>query len=171
MGMTEQYSQTVEVTVSSKVKAWQWIGIASVLFSLGFLMLTIFLKWYFVFAFLVLLTIGIVHMHFYNATAKEYTYDFSTKRLVIVKKDLMGKQRRILSLLYEDVLDFGLMDGLADDSDIVACNATNEFGVYQIVYKEDEQTHRLLFLPDDYMTALLSEVLKKQVDCSSKICD
>lgn len=162
--MTEHYSQTVEVTVSSKIKAWQWIGIASVLFSLGFLMLTIFLKWYFVFAFLVLLAIGIVYMHFYNATAKEYSYDFSTKRFVVVKKDLMGKQRRILMLMYEDVLNFGLMEGLADDGDVVACNATNECGVYQIVYKEGEITYRLLFSPDDYMCALLCEVLNVQVN-------
>lgn len=164
--MTEQYSQTVEVAVSSKTKSWQWIGIASVLFSLGFLMLTIFLKWYFVFAFVVLLAIGIVYMHFYNSTAKEYTYDFSQKRLVVVKKDLMGKQRRILMLMYEDVLSFEIMDGLSDDSDVVACNATNECGVYQIVYREGEQTHRLLFAPDDYMTALLSEVLKMKVNVS-----
>lgn len=160
--MTEQYSQTVEVAVTSKTKAKQWIGIAAVLFSLGFLMATIFVVWYFVFCFLVIFAIGVIYMHFYNVTAKEFTYELSPSRLVIVKKDLMGRQSRILLLLLEDIVQIGLMDALADEDDVVACNAVNERGVYQIVYSENEKNRRLLFAPDDYMLALLKNRIENK---------
>ena len=101
--MTEQYSQTVEISVSSKTKAKQWIGIFLVLFAMGFLMLTIFYKWYFVFAFIVIFIIGVLYIHFYNITAREYIYEFSPKRLTVAKKDLVGRTRRMISLLFEDV--------------------------------------------------------------------
>lgn len=162
--MTEQYSQTVEVAVTSKTKAKQWIGIGLVLFSLGFLMLTIFLKWYFVFAFAVILTVGIIYIHNYNNTAKEYIYDFSPKRLVVAKKDVIGRTRRMLSLVYNDVARCGLMEGLAADGDIIACGATHEQGVYQIIYKDGEITRRLLFSPDTYMIALLKETLGEKTE-------
>ncbi len=155
--MTEQYTQTVEVTVSSKTKGMQWAGIVAVLLALGFLMLAIFLVWYFVFGMLALLAIGIVYIHFYNISAQEYAYDFSTVRLIVVKKDLMGKQKRILCLVYEDIIDFGIMEGLAEDEDIIACNAAHEAGVYQIVYRNADKTRRLLFAPDDYLLALLKQ--------------
>ncbi|MCM1305760.1 MAG: hypothetical protein NC037_04790 [Bacteroides sp.] len=157
--MTEQYSQTVEITVSSKTKSKQWIGIAAVLFSLGFLMLTIFLKWYFVFPFLIIFAVGIVYMHFYNTSAKEYIYEFSPTRLTVAKKDLMGKTSRLISLMLNDVETCTIMEGLSDENDIVACNATYERGVYQIIYIENDKRRRLLFAPDTYMQALLREAL------------
>lgn len=157
--MTQQYSQTVEVKLSSKTKSLQWIGIALILFSLGFLMLAIFLAWYFAFPFVVVLAVGAVYLHFYNTSAKEYTYEFSPISLVIAKKDLMGKQRRMLVLAFEDVQDFCIMEGLADNNDVTVCGATNECGVYQIIYKDGDSVRRLLFAPDDYMVALIKEAL------------
>ena len=120
-------------------------------------MVTIFVAWYFVFCFLAILAVGVTYIHFYNVTAKEYTYELSPTRLVIVKKDLMGRQRRVLLLLLEDVQSIGLMDALADESDAVACNAVHDVGVYQALYKENDRTRRLLFAPDDYMLALLKD--------------
>ncbi|MDE6302521.1 MAG: hypothetical protein K2M36_02910 [Clostridia bacterium] len=158
--MTESYSQSVEVEVSSKTKAMQWIGIAAILFSLGFLMITIFYRWYFVFPFIAILVVGCVYLHFYNTSAKEYTYEFSPKCLVVAKKDLLNKQRRMLVLIFSDVTEFCIMEGLADDNDVTACGATHEQGVYQLVYRDGENMRRLLFAPDDYMTALIAETIK-----------
>lgn len=176
--MTEQYSQTVEVTVTSKAKAMQWIGIGLVLFSLGFLMLTIFLKWYFVFVFVIALSVGVIYLHIYNSVAKEFIYDFSRTRLVVAKKDVLGKTKRLVVLLYDDVISCGLMEGLYDDSDVVACGPTHEYGVYQILYSaseseqsEQKKTFRLLFTPDTYMTALLKETLKEKFSKSERECD
>lgn len=157
--MTERYSQTVEMTVSSKTKAMQWIGIASILFALGFLMLTIFLKWYFVFGFLAIFAIGAVYLHIYNASAKEYIYEFSPDRLKIAKKDLMGRTRLLLTLMLDDATGCGIMEGLTEDGDVVACASSHEAGVYQLIYKEQDKLKRLLFAPDTYMTALLKETL------------
>lgn len=167
--MTRQYSQTVEMTVSSKTKSMQWIGIAAVLFSLGFLMLTIFLKWYFVFPFVIILAVGIVYIHFYNVSAKEYIYEFSPSRLTVAKKDLMGRTRRLVSLMLADVESGSVMEGLSDDNDIVACNAAYERGVYQLIYKEEEKRYRLLFAPDTYMQALLLEALGDKFENCSEV--
>lgn len=157
--MTQQYSQTSEATVSSKTKAMQWIGIAAILFSMGFLMLAIFLKWYFAFAFVVIFIVGCVYLHFYNNSAKEYIYEFSPSRLTVAKKDLLGRTRRMVSLMLSDVEEFGLMQGVSDDTDVICCDRTYEKGVYQIIYRDEVKTRRLLFAPDTYMTALIREVL------------
>ena len=167
--MTDYYSQTVETTVSSKTKSRQWIGIAAVLFSLGFLMLTIFLKWYFVFPFLVILAVGVVYLHIYNVSAKEYIYEFSPTRLTVAKKDLMGRTRRLVSLMLEDVEHGSVMEGLSTEDDIVACNASYERGVYQLIYKDGDRKYRLLFAPDTYMQALLAEVLGEKFENCSEV--
>ena len=164
--MTEQYSQTVELSVSSKTKAKQWIATFLVLFAMGFLMLTIFYKWYFVFAFIVIFIIGVLYIHFYNITAREYIYEFSPKRLTVAKKDLVGRTRRMISLLFEDVKSFSIMDGLSDESDIAACNATHDSGVYELIYLCDNKSQRLLFAPDTYMIALINEAIGKKSEDS-----
>ena len=160
--MTEHYSQTVEMEVLPKTKAMQWIGIGLVLFSMGFLMLTIFYKWYFVFAFIIILVIGIVYIHFYNVTAKEYIYEFSPKRLTIAKKDLVGRTRRLISLVFDDVESCSLLEGLGEEGDIIACKSVHDCGVYQITYVCNNKRQRLLFAPDTYMLALLKEILSNR---------
>ncbi len=162
--MTEFYSQSVEVSVSSKTKSMQWIGISAILASLGFVMLAIFLSPYYSIGAVALFVIGALYLHFYNTTSKEFTYEFTPTRLVVVKKDLLGKQRRMLTLMLSDVTEFAIMEGLSEERDVAACGAAYEQGVYQIIYKDGETLRRLLFLPDDYMIALLRESLGAKCD-------
>ncbi len=84
----------------------------------------------------------------------------SPGRLVVAKKDLMGKTVKKLSLMLVDVKSLELMQGIADDDDVIACDQTYDKGVYQLVYGEDGSVRRLLFAPDDYMLALLKEALR-----------
>ena len=70
--MVDNYSQSVEVDVTHHAKRLQWTGIFLVLFSLGFVVTSIFYSWYFMIAFGVFFAAGIVCIHIYNQTAKEY---------------------------------------------------------------------------------------------------
>lgn len=163
--MVDNYSQSVEIEVSSRAKRLQMAGIALVLFSLGFVLVSVFYNWFFMFGFAVFCAAGIVCMHFYNKTAKEYIYEVNPNRLVIVKKDVMNKQTRVLSLLLKDVTDFCIMNDICNDiddgGDFLFCNKAYDMGVYQIVFKTDGgDSKRVLFVPDEYMIALIQENLQ-----------
>lgn len=165
--MVEQYSQTLDVEVESKSKQKQWIGIALVLFSLGFLMLSIFYSWWFMFAFAVVFAVGCAFIYLYNKTAKEYTYEFNPKRLTIASKDVVNRQKRVLTLLVKDICEFSIMNDMVDGKDFVCCGKTYEAGVWQISFLLDGKMRRLLFAPDEYMVALIKEAINEnnKVEC------
>lgn len=165
--MVEQYSQTLEVEVGQKSKQKQWIGIALVLFSLGFLMLSIFYSWWFMFGFASIFVVGCIFIYSYNKTAKEYTYEFNPTRLTIACKDVVNRQKRILTLLLKDVQEFSVMSDIADDDDLACCNKAYDMGVWQIIFMLDGKKRRLLFAPDEYMIALINEAIKQNsgLDC------
>ena len=71
--MTDQYVQSIDVEVGKAAKYMQWAGIALILASLGFILLSAFYSWWFTFGFVALMTAGGVLLHFYTKTAKEYT--------------------------------------------------------------------------------------------------
>ena len=109
------------------------------------------------------MTAGGVLLHFYNKTAKEYTYEFSRSRLRIIAKDVVNRQRVYLDLLWKDVKSFDIMTGAYDEKrDLLCANKSYDVGVCQIVFRADNQTRRLLFMPDEYMSALVKETLKEQ---------
>lgn len=166
--MVEQYCQTLDVEVESKSKQKQWIGITLVLFSLGFLMLSIFYSWWFLFAFALTFTVGCLFIYLYNKTAKEYTYEFNPTRLTIASKDVVNRQKRVLTLLVKDICEFSIMsDMVDDDQDIVCCGKTYNMGVWQISFWLDGKMRRLLFVPDEYMIALIKEAIagNNKVEC------
>lgn len=157
--MTEQYSQTLELTVSSKDKKIQYLGIASCLISLGFILLSVFVSYFFMSGFAAFLVLGIVFIHFYNNVPREFTYDYNEQRLVIVKKDVVNKRSRILCLLLSDIESFGPVEGLTDENDIYAGSGELSSASCQIIFRENGAVKRLIFEPDDYLTALLREKL------------
>lgn len=182
--MVDNYSQSVEVDVSHHAKRLQWTGMFLVLFSLGFVVTSIFYSWYFMIAFGVFFAGGIVCIHVYNQTAKEFIYEVGPTRLVIVKKDVVNKQSVMLSLLFKDVTSFGIMDDLFHEKvegedivccnslvdvidysktfDILFCNKACDMGVYQIVFLPEDTGigQKVLFAPDEYMVALINENIK-----------
>ena len=136
--MTDQYVQSIDVEVGKAAKYMQWAGIALILASLGFILLSAFYSWWFAFGFVALMSAGGVFLHFYNNTAKAYTYEFSRSRL------------RIIAGAYDE------------KRDLLCANKSYDVGVCQIVFRADNQTRRLLFMPDEYMSALVKETLKEQ---------
>ncbi len=166
--MCEQYNQTVEITPDNGSKTKQILSVSAILLSLGFVMLSVFVSWFFMFGFGAFFIIGMIYLQLYNSLAKEYTYSFSYERLVIAKKNVVNRQSRILCVLFEDVVSFDLMQGMCDDSDIVACQTANEAGVRELLYREDGKIRRLIFEPDDYMVALIREKLEESAAANAK---
>lgn len=183
--MVDNYSQAVEIEVSHHSKRLQMTGIFLVLFSLGFVMTSIFYNWLFMIAFAVFFVAGIICIHIFNQTAKEYIYEVNPTRLIIVKKDVVNKQTVVLSLLFKDVTEFCIMNDLYNDRkvkgedvvccndgcdvidynktfDILFCNKAYDMGVYQIVFCPEDTgiSQKVLFAPDEYMVALINEYIK-----------
>ena len=157
--MTDHYSQTIDVEVSQKMRQLQWVGITMILASLGFILISAFYSWYFMFGFAALLVGGAVCIHFYNKTAKEYTYEFSPSRLKVIEKDVVNRQRVYLDLLWKDVCGFEIMNDVYDEkSDLLCASKAYESGVWQIVFKVENEKKRLLFTPDDYLVLLIKEI-------------
>ena len=162
--MTGQYTQTVEVVVDGKAKATQWIGIAAILLALGFIILAAFVNWYLMFGFAAFLLIGIIQIHRYNLVAREFIYSFSDTRLVVAKKDVVNRTRRVLAVLFKDVISFAPLEGLSEDGDIVCCKNVSDIGVYALDFKAGEDVCRLLFAPDEYMRELIKHRLANVSD-------
>ncbi len=158
--MTTQYTQTVQVTIDKRARAAQLMGLAAFLLAFAFLMIAAFVNWYFMIGCGVFIILGALEIHFFNLNAREYTYSASKKRLVIAKKDVVGKQARIADILFDDVSEFGIFDGVADADDILACQSGAEAGAYQLIFKVKERLERLIFKPDEYMTELILVALK-----------
>ncbi len=156
--MTEQYTQTVDAAVSGRSKATQWMGIASLLLALGFVILAAFVNWYLMFCFGAFAAIGVIETHRYNLTAKEYIYSFSPKRLVIAKRDVVNRTRRVLSVLFEDAASFKKLESICEDGDIVCCPNVGDEGVCELTFNDEKGERRLLFKPDEYMFELISNV-------------
>lgn len=130
-----------------------------ILASLGFVLISAFYSWYFMFGFAALLASGAVCIHFYNKTAKEYTYEFSPSRLKIIEKDVVNRQRVYLDLLWKDVCNFEIMNDVYDEkSDLLCASKAYESGVWQIVFNVENEKKRLLFAPDDYLVLLIKEI-------------
>ncbi len=131
-----------------------------ILASLGFILISAFYSWYFMFGFAALLVGGAVCIHFYNKTAKEYTYEFSPSRLRVVEKDVVNRQRVYLDLLWKDVLGFEIMGDIYDEkTDLLCASKAYESGVWQIVFNVENEKKRLLFAPDDYLVCLIKEIV------------
>lgn len=159
--MTDNYNQSVDVEISSSARAKQWSGIFGILFSLGFVMISIFYNWYFMIGFAVAFVFGAINLHLYNKTAREYLYEFSQNRITFVKKDVVNRQLRVLSLLIKDIRSFELMSDMCDDSATLYCSKAYDMGVWQISYEYEGKIRKALFAPDDYMIALVKEAIKE----------
>lgn len=146
----------------------QLTGIALVLASLGFLMISVFFSWWFMFAFAILFALGCVLIHLYNKVAKEYTYELNRSSLCIVAKDVVNRQKRIMTLYLKDIRNFSVMTCMYDGKqDILCCNNCYDMGVWEIRFYFEGADKRLLFAPDDYMIALINEAIAEnnKVEC------
>ncbi len=157
--MSDTYVQSIDVEVSKNAKSMQWAGICLVLASFGFVFLSAFYSWWFMFAFGAIFASGGVCLHFYNKTAKEYTYEFSKSRLRVVAKDVVNRQRIYLDLMWNDAQSFEIMQDTYDKkTDLLCASKAYEDGIWQIKFTADGIDRSLLFKPDEYMIALIKQL-------------
>ncbi len=161
--MTDNYSQAVDILIERGARRLQWIGIFAVLFSLGFVMISIFYNWLFMIAFALVLAIGIVCIYKYNRLAKEYIYEFSKTCLTFVKKDVVNRQSVVCRVAYTDVKAFEIMNEgyFENDNTRLYCSKAYDMGVYQLRVDVEGKEMKILFAPDDYMIALINEAIKE----------
>ena len=99
---------------------------------------------------------------FLQATQKEYLYELSSTRLTIVGKDAVNRQKRLASILLCDVTSFEIMTDTADEFDALYCNNAYDMGVYAITFKSDGKYKKIALMPDEYMVALINDLLKRK---------
>lgn len=157
--MTENYTQTVEVDLKKESRRKQITAFVLILISLALFAVAAVVNWFIVIASVIIGAAGVLYLHLFNETAKEYVYDLSATRLVVSKKDAVNRTRRILTLILEDVVFLGIMQDIPDKDDVCAVNDLGGKGVYQASYKEGSTVRNLYFEPDDYMIALLNDRL------------
>ncbi|MEG2540868.1 MAG: hypothetical protein RSB59_03745 [Clostridia bacterium] len=158
--MTEQYIQKVEVGLPRGARKKQIGGLVVSLASLGFIALSIFLSLYFLIAFFVFFAVGMTLLQMFGNSAKEYEYDFNCTRLVVSKTNLFGKKKRIAEVAFKSAKSFKLFSEVANQNDILACENLQDAGMYIVEFESDNKVSKLIFAPDDYMIALITDRLK-----------
>lgn len=158
--MSEQYVQRVEVPLRPGARRDQILGVVLQLIGLGMIAVAVFYNWYAFIAVAAFLGAGIWLTQKFYGTARQYEYDYSTERLVVSRTNIVNRRKRILEIVFDDVTFFTYFRDTAFDDDIVAADDLHSEEIKAMGFKADGKNLRLLFRPDDYLTALLSERLK-----------
>ncbi len=167
--MTEHYVQTQDVKQSAKDRAKLIGGILLMLASLAFLIVAVLVNyWYFV-GFGALIIAGLVLVQFYESLAAKFFYATSEKRIVISKKNNAGNGKRLASVEYANVIRVERFSDIVTKDDLIACDNTGDRDVFALCYKENEVNKRILFKPDDYLIALLKEIMPEKVENETEL--
>jgi len=161
--MTDQYVQTVEVKTSAKMKACFIGGLLCLMSSLAFIIVAVLKNYWFFVGFGVLFVFGFILVQIFESAPSQFIYGLSQKRIVFSKRNNAHNAKRIVSVPFDKVKDFGKFCDLVAAEDITACENAGVVGVYAMTFLNDPgKIQRVLFSPDDYMLALLNENLKEE---------
>lgn len=158
--MTENYVQKVEIPLRKGARRDQILGIVFQLMGLGLIPVAIFFNYLVFIAVAVPIALGIWLTQRFYSTAREFEYAFTGKRLVISRINIVGRGRRMLEIAFSDVKSFTRFYDIAIQGDFVAAEDLHSPNVKALVFAAGDGEYRLLFTPDDYMTALISDRLR-----------
>lgn len=158
--MTENYVQKVEIPLRKGARRDQILGIVFQLIGLGLIPVAIFFDYLVFIAVAVPIALGIWLTQRFYSTAREFEYAFTGKRLVISRTNIVGRGRRMLEIAFSDVKSFTRFYDIAMQGDFVAAEDLHSPDVKALVFAAGDGEYRLLFTPDDYMTALISDRLR-----------
>lgn len=158
--MTENYVQKVEIPLRKGARRDQILGIVFQLMGLGLIPVAIFFDYLVFIAVAVPIALGIWLTQRFYSTAREFEYAFTGKRLVISRTNIVGRGRRMLEIAFSDVKSFTCFYDIAIQGDFVAAEDLHSPDVKALVFAAGDGEYRLLFTPDDYMTALISDRLR-----------
>lgn len=158
--MTENYVQKVEIPLRKGARRDQILGIVFQLMGLGLIPVAIFFNYFVFIAVAVPIALGVWLTQRFYSTAREFEYAFTGKRLVISRTNIVGRGRRMLEIAFSDVKSFTRFYDIAIQGDFVAAEDLHSPDVKVLVFAAGDGEYRLLFTPDDYMTALISDRLR-----------
>lgn len=158
--MTENYVQKVEIPLRKGARRDQILGIVFQLMGLGLIPVAIFFDYLVFIAVAVPIALGIWLTQRFYSTAREFEYAFTGKRLIISRTNIVGRGRRMLEIAFSDVKSFTRFYDIAIQGDFVAAEDLHSPDVKALVFAAGDGEYRLLFTPDDYMTALISDRLR-----------
>ncbi|MEG2688246.1 MAG: hypothetical protein RSA24_03675, partial [Clostridia bacterium] len=67
---------------------------------------------------------------------------------------------RIAEVAFKSAKSFKLFSEVANQNDILACENLQDAGMYIVEFESDNKVSKLIFAPDDYMIALITDRLK-----------
>ena len=158
--MTENYVQKVEIPLRKGARRDQILGIVFQLMGLGLIPVAIFFDYLVFIAVAVPIALGVWLTQRFYSTAREFEYAFTGKRLIISRTNIVGRGRRMLEIAFSDVKSFTHFYDIAIQGDFVAAEDLHSPDVKALVFAAGDGEYRLLFTPDDYMTALISDRLR-----------
>lgn len=158
--MTENYVQKVEIPLRKGARRDQILGIVFQLMGLGLIPVAIFFNYFVFIAVAVPIALGVWLTQRFYSTAREFEYAFTGKRLIISRTNIVGRGRRMLEIAFSDVKSFTRFYDIAIQGDLVAAEDLHSPDVKALVFAAGDGEYRLLFTPDDYMTALISDRLR-----------
>ena len=167
--MTEYYVQTLDVETSAKDKAKLIGGALLMLFSLAFLIVAVLVNYWFFIGFGAFIVSGMILVQIYESLAAKFCYSTSEKRIVVSKKNNAGNGKRLASVEFASIKRIERFCDIVSKDDIVACDNTGDQDVYALVYQADGVNKRILFKPDDYLIALLKEIMPEKFEQETEI--
>lgn len=140
---------------AQRVKNLPYVSLTLKLLSLALFVTAFFFSYYVIIGAAIMLLLGIgVKQYYYSSTA-EYIYIFTPTAVKIHTQNVLGTQKPVLSVDFDNVLGFDRDDG----SERNLCVATEQLERFKLVYVNGKLRCALLFSPDEYMRTLIKAVL------------
>lgn len=160
--MTDYYVQKVDIPLRKGARRDQILGIVLQLLGIGLIPVAIFYSYWVFVAVAVPILFGAWLTQKFYSTVKEYEYAFTGKRLVVSRTNIVGRGRRMLEIAFADVKAFTHFYDIVVEGDFVAAGDTHSPDTKVMVFEAGGSEYRLLFTPDDYLTALLGDALRRK---------
>lgn len=159
--MTDYYVQKVDIPLRKGARRDQILGIVFQLLGIGLIPVAIFYSYWVFVAVAIPILCGVWLTQRFYSTVKEYEYAFTGKRLVVSRTNIVGRGRRMLEIAFKDVKSFTYFYDIVINGDFVATEDLHSPEVKAIVFTAGGSEYRLLFSPDEYLTALLGDALRR----------
>ncbi len=158
--LATRYNQIVEMVDTEKINWLHIGGIAIVLLSFTFVACAIALNVLYVIGFVLLFSIGVIIVEFFQHSTKEIEYVMNETRISFQKKMMNSKVKDIISVPFENVVSYSLFSDFANEKDLILTNCiSSKSTMKMLVDQKDGTTKTIIFSPDDYLKALLDEIL------------
>lgn len=153
------YKQTVTAKIGIKKRKFQIASIVLQILSVGFIVIGVLYNFYYYIGFLLTYALGLVLYQIHFMIAREYEYALSETQLVFLKKDMRLRSKIVLTLNLSEIKSINIFSDTLKEKEIVVVDDISRPDVKEIEFVKNNETGFVLFAPDEFMTALLSDRL------------